>query len=507
MDTPRNPFIGYGTVVHGERFVGRDHALDMLRQHLPIHAPGSSISIVGLPKVGKSSLLEHGLMQEEARLLTDHVLPLWVNVALHPTGVELFQAFVSRSASRLARLVENPASLEAAARQALVPTPVWSELMDNVQEFFIEARRQSWSSVIVLDEFDEARHLYSGASIGASSVFQGVRELANNPRAKVVFAIVTRRPVADIEQEAGGGSTLSEVLDKYRMPLFSAEETGSLLKRLAPVGVEVSDQLRERANEMCGGHPYLSSCFCYFVAERARLGRLLDLDEVCGSRDLGTTFAEHYRKLDEFLRDVGLFEKLLEVIFGPQISVTQDDVLALEAYGLIGTGKNEEYVAFSRHYQNYLRLKSRTVDLWPVWGETERGVRAVLLTQFTSRYGDDWPSALSNAHQGAAKVLEGCRRRRAAEQRSENGDASTSLLDFTEPADLWPLLKCEWPLFAPTFKRDQGYWGPRFDEILPVRRALAHNRPIASASDRMRAEAACRDILACLNRAPTPVPA
>ncbi|HEU0301736.1 MAG TPA: hypothetical protein VFR37_19945 [Longimicrobium sp.] len=501
MNAFHNPFLGYGEVVFGERFVGRAQALDTLRQYLPVDSPGSSISITGLPKVGKSSLLEQGVMHDEPQLLERHVLPLWVNVSQHPTGSELFRSFVSLTADRLGRLVDNSTALDSMAQKALAPTPLWSDMMRNVQGFFAEVRRHSWRPVFVLDEFDDARFLYSGAT----SVFQGVRELANNPRFKVVFAIVTRRPIAEIEQEAGGGSSLSEVLHKYRMPLFSDPETEQLLQRLGQLDIEVTDALRERAAEMCGGHPYLLNCLCYEIAEHARLGqRPLDLDMVCRSRGLASTFTEHYTKIEAFLQDVGLYDKLLEIVFGPQVSVLTDHVNMLQTYGMIRPGANGEYVPFSDHYHAHLRSKARSVDLWPVWGETERAVRALLLREFTGKYGDDWPAALSRAQEPAADVLAGCRRRQEYEQRTGNGQASGSLLDFTEPSDLWRLLKCQWSLFVPTFKRDQGYWAKRFDDILPVRRALAHSRPIASASDRLHAEAACHEILACLGK---PAPA
>ncbi|HEU0298817.1 MAG TPA: ATP-binding protein [Longimicrobium sp.] len=494
MSERRNPFVGYGEVVYGERFVGREHGLALVRGYLSEPTAGSSIAIVGLPKVGKSSLLQQALMEDEARLVASRVLPLWLHTFQSLTGAELMRALVSRTADRLVWLIEDAAPIEAAAQLALAPADTWSELMHHVQEFFAEVRRRSWRPLFILDEFDAARQLYNGAT----SVFQGIRELATNPRFKVVFATISQRPVAEIEGDHGG-SSLSEVLHKYRMPLFSDEECERLLQRLTVAGIEVTDEIRACAAETCGGHPYLLSRLCYELAEQAFRGEPLDLVQACSFPGAGESFTDHYGRLEEFLRDVGLYDKLLEIVIGPQVSATRDHVAALMAYGAIRPADGGGFSPFSRHYHAYLREQTHAVDLWPLWSETERRLRALLLREFTAKYADEWPDRISKAHAGAAEVIEGCRRRQAYEEGTRSGYRAHSLLDFAEPSDLWRLLSCEWSLFVGAFGRDRAYWARRFNDILVVRRAMAHSRPIASAIEHLHAQAACQEILACLD--------
>ncbi len=50
-----NPFFGYGTVVLGERLVGRDDDIRRLSDYLMSHA--GSIGIIGEHRIGKSALI------------------------------------------------------------------------------------------------------------------------------------------------------------------------------------------------------------------------------------------------------------------------------------------------------------------------------------------------------------------------------------------------------------------------------------------------------------------
>ena len=49
-----NPFVGYGTVASGGRFVGREAEIAALRRRL--YEARSSAALIGLTRMGKSSL-------------------------------------------------------------------------------------------------------------------------------------------------------------------------------------------------------------------------------------------------------------------------------------------------------------------------------------------------------------------------------------------------------------------------------------------------------------------
>jgi hypothetical protein len=490
-----NPFIGYGEMVNGARFVGRQEAIRAVLAAVTAPAKGSSIAIIGGPKVGKSSLLWQTLMEDEAALHRQRVLPVWVNVATRPSGVELLVGLVSKALAGLESAGVLDDALARAAAAVRSEVPFWSILFDNVESFFVSAKRLGWRIVFVLDEFDAARYLYKDPA-----VLQALREFVNNPKASFVVAIASRRPLADIEAKAGGGSNFSEVVHKYWMPRFAHEEVDELLGWLQRVGISPTEEIHTLAERMCGGHPFLLNRLSYELAEYGVRGQSVNFEEVSSWAGVGNAFQDHYAELARFLSDVDLFNKLLETVFGPQITATKVDADRLQSYQLITRSGDGHYTPFSEHFLWHLRLQARTIEFWPLWSDTERGIRALLSERLSAKYGDDWPVRVAREKPAIATILDGCRERQEQEQRAGGSQAAASLLEFTNPAELWPLLKANWELVRDILAKDHGYWGSRFDTIPPVRRAMAHNRDPVSQADRLRAEAACRDILTALGR-------
>ncbi|MBK6976969.1 MAG: hypothetical protein IPH28_07445 [Cytophagaceae bacterium] len=56
-----NFFAGYGKTVYGANFIGRDAEIKKIQQRLFSKEFGN-LSIVGLPKIGKSSFAYHSLL-------------------------------------------------------------------------------------------------------------------------------------------------------------------------------------------------------------------------------------------------------------------------------------------------------------------------------------------------------------------------------------------------------------------------------------------------------------
>ena len=52
-----NPFADFGATIYGKRFIGRNHELRLIDSRLFSEAGFGALAVIGLPRVGKTSLL------------------------------------------------------------------------------------------------------------------------------------------------------------------------------------------------------------------------------------------------------------------------------------------------------------------------------------------------------------------------------------------------------------------------------------------------------------------
>ena len=71
-----NPFADFGSIVYGQRFVGREKELNVIAQRVLGDNYGN-LAIMGLPRIGKSSLAWHGIMTKKEQLQKKKIVPIF----------------------------------------------------------------------------------------------------------------------------------------------------------------------------------------------------------------------------------------------------------------------------------------------------------------------------------------------------------------------------------------------------------------------------------------------
>ena len=99
-----NPFANYGRIVHGDRFIGRKAILNNIENRI-IHPdnPGNLV-IIGMHRIGKSSLAHKAIIEQKENLTRKGVLPIWMGIASYDLSSDFFHALVKRCV----REVNNP---------------------------------------------------------------------------------------------------------------------------------------------------------------------------------------------------------------------------------------------------------------------------------------------------------------------------------------------------------------------------------------------------------------
>lgn len=411
-------------------------------------------------------------MSDRAREANPHLLPVWMNVrlvggiqGLHTQLVEkvwdLMQPHLDEIDPRLKR------SFDRATADGLE----WLEVRTRTEEFLSQVRKRGLRVVLILDEFDAAREVFR-TQPGA---FQALRAIAYNPEPNVGLVTTSRRELREIVDMADPvESTFPGIFRSVYLTCFDKEDLTALAARLDSCD---GARLVPRLFEMSGGHPYLASHLLDRLWTETQGAVPLPMDVAVRAlrEPMPPEFQQYYADLQDLMRADGRTEALLEIVLGPQLTATQDDAESLLQQGLIrksGPG----YTAFSDHFMRFLTLLSRELSPWETWNAVENGVRGLVERTFQAKYGEDWPSACRRSHPEIGDIIDRCTEMREYEQRNFGRRASTRLIDFTYPGDLFDLMSSHWGLFAPIMKKNKQYWRERFVLLKKVRNPMAHSR-------------------------------
>ena len=131
-----NPFADYGRIIHGARFIGRKTIVNNIENRI-IHPdnPGN-LAIVGMHRIGKSSLAHKVIIEQKDNLIEKGILPIWMGVASYDLSSDFFHALIKRCVREMRRLDWLSDMVQELADYALEAEDSW----DEIKDFFIEVK-------------------------------------------------------------------------------------------------------------------------------------------------------------------------------------------------------------------------------------------------------------------------------------------------------------------------------------------------------------------------------
>lgn len=494
-----NPFADYGNIVGGERFIGRNESLKVLGNRVVRPQEPGNLAVIGEPRIGKSSLVYKAIIERKDELVARKLLPIWINLGTYDRAAIFLRSLVTTCYDELEDLDWITDKIDRAFKRVLQDELSWSEGYGRIQRFFQRVRQESIRVLFILDEFDHARFLFKDDTSG----FQGLRELSYRPEWRVTFITTSRRSIRDIEIQTRAISTFDGIFHKHYLTMFDEADLGEYFTRLAAINLPVTPALKSRIDFYCGGHPYLLEMLGYELVEVFREKQQIDVDFT--AKRVEASFIDQYDRMIDLLKEDGNLTKLLQILFGPVVDVKQTEVDELIRYGFIKLTDQQDYVAFSEHFQSYLRLIEREVDLWPLWSETEKVLRQIITTKMADKLGDDWIAKLEKARPNLKDIFEKARQAQLSEEKSFGTRASRDLIDFTYPQDMFAIIFFDWKdTFQPILGYDKNYWQQCANLLAKIRNPLAHNRDhVLYEADVQKAAGYCKEILTLIKQKST----
>ena len=506
-----NPFSDYGTIVTDDRFIGRAKETDAIRNRV-LGSSYGNISIVGLPRIGKSSLVWNAIFLDKKKLLSENSILIWISFGEYCNLQEVFDDVIYE-------IEESLGSHELAPELKKIESKIIGgesnlEKRRYLKRYFKLLKQNGLKIILALDEFDNAE------SILNLQDFQFLRELSYNVETKVCLITISRKSIQELEPENGALSNFYQIFTDLRLKMFSNKDIELYWLRVVKFGLSISIEYQESIQEYCGYHPYLLDVVNHEVFNNISQFDL-NLDETFLQivDNLRLKLFNEFEAILRLMHYEGLGDKLMQMIVGPVYDINQRDVEKLLKYDIVQKmDESEHYLGFSKFFNDYLILKSSSVDIWPLWSQVEKEMRNLIKTELCELYGENWEVGFRNkfgkdrilsdgSKERKLEVLDGGEyslgligeKNRAIKQ---FGDlASTNLIDYSLPRHMFDDFMCKnWSWYENIFGGQKSDWKSVFTLLGKIRNPLAHNNPeFLSDSDKNIAEGYCKKILDKIN--------
>jgi hypothetical protein len=468
-----NPYSGRGSPVSGSRLVGRKTTLARLIERVNSE---SHCSVVGLPRMGKTSIVREAVRQSQS----NNPDLVWGYITLDAISGPI-QAY-TRILNEIEALDDGNFAIDL------------SKSHDDVYEYFLRIlrknKRMGKRTVIIIDEMDAiVRDGFPDAQVFVSRI----REVANDrDRYGLTFIFVSRRSL-DMIQGVVDTSTLAGLCEVIYLPPLDKIGLQELILRSA-YSVHIDMQVVNTLWELTGGHPFLSEVVMCEVIEISKSVLNAELIEEA-QHTQAHEFTNQYRQLENLLSQNDMFASLCELVVGPHWrNITPHTIALLKHYGLIKNTSDSSRDCMSSHFKYYLESVNRLTPSWVLLGETEKSLRYFIQDRMVSKYGYNWIDMLKNKD---LKKFEQLNELMMRDKKLFGDTASDFLLDYTYIGDLKDLIFAEWDLCRSQLGGTKSEWEGKFQHIMKVRNPMAHHRMMPD--DVLQdAEESCRYILSKL---------
>lgn len=484
----KNPVADYGGIVFGQRFVGRANELRQIEQRV-MGATYGNLAIMGLPRIGKSSLAWQAIMTKKEDLLKDKTLPIFFQVGSCDSAQAFYKQLVDYLHDELAFICDDD-RYEKFATKIIVDiqnTDDKTTIIPLVQKYFKLVKRLGYKIIYILDEFDSVQSIFS------VSDFQTLRELSTKPDTKICIVTCSRKTIQEIESKDGAISNFYGTFGEIRLGMFSQSDMLMYWERLSNV-YKLSKEYKDYIQFCVGHHPYLlDMCNDYSFRNRIFFTNINDVEEI------RIQLWHQFRTIQDTLANEGLLDKAIQLVLGPAYDVTKLEEERLLKYQFIKktdiegkievlgrlTGpssdeRDKTYMCFSDYFTIYFdRQHWESVEYWPLWTATEKAIRRIIKAYVRHEFSEDWETEIyakfghSQNWANQFNSIKGVRER----ERKTFPSASLNLIDYTMSREMYNVFMApawnDW--FQKIFVGNRKDWAAKFNFLAEIRNPMAHN--------------------------------
>ena len=496
-----NPFASAGSIVEGDAFVGRTSEIRNISERL-FGKEFGNVAIVGIPKVGKSSLMHQILMYNAENLWKERrFLVVWYTIKAGNENITrsekrtIFLRLVSDVYHFLkihneSNLIESLNEYYEIIKDQNV---VWSEFEQNILYFFEEIVYSKIRVIYCIDEFDHSKEILG------ESEYELLREISYRTSNKIAIVTSSRRSIYDIEHYTGGGSNFYGTFENVYLKPFEKDEH-ILQCRLSE---SISQEDIEKLYEIHGGHPFLNALVlksyitnynlddCLYKVNQDVLRYYSDLFYVLGKDELAD-------KVDK-----------LYCGYSDGVTETQEDYI-YNCYGIFREDTDGYIIPYCSSFDNVLRQRYRENPFSLTWPDAERAIRKCITYAMTEEYGDEnmqnWSDEIEDFPGIKKERLKKWKEQMDAEIAQYRARASRNIIDQLYPTDYAFFFKKFWADYLGDIfgnLHDLSTWEKHLNFIAnKIRNPEMHSRKnLINPEDQQKATLICQEIIECVKKA------
>ncbi len=403
----KNRFANYGNTMKGDSYVHRNKLEKQLLDRTVNYDDYGSVNVVGLQRMGKSSLVYNALEAKADEFYEKNVVIAKISANEIPTNeipttepkpnpADKFFKDMVQEVFEVMKEHNDVDEILQKRYEEFKNDDIVKEGSFSLRKFFKRIKKSDKRVVMIIDEFDYSAKIFSDFPEG----FNILRQLAYEPETHVAFIFVSRRRAEYLERKCEGISPFHNILDYVYVKGFSDEELEEYFKCCEKSGVTLDDKERETLKSITGGQPYWSDIMLKAYKEEKENNENTDLETVF-HKNIDKFHGKYggFQHTLDLLEEQGLLNKLYQIVFGPmEPDCTRSDIQTLYNYGII-VDKDKSTVISDKFY-DYLKSKEREVDFYPLWHETETGLRKILKNKLKIKeeYKPDWERHLIESY-------------------------------------------------------------------------------------------------------------
>ena len=503
-----NPFSDYGGIVYGERFVGRVNEINRIHQRVLGTAYGN-IAIMGLPRIGKSSLAWEAIMTRKEELLKENTIAVFFQTGSCKSSQGFFQHLVNLLDDELQFICDD-------SRYEKFAEPIRTTIKNNcdpvefsiaVQKYFKLVKKLGYKVIYILDEFDSVQNIFD------ISDFQMLRELSYNPSMKICLVTCSRKTIQEIEAINGALSNFYGTFSELRLGMFSKEDMADYWSKI-PEEFGITNDYKSSTDYYVGRHPFLLDVFNDFCLKNG----IIQLNDESLLIEIRLALWHQFKTFQDTLKHENLLDKAVQLVIGPAYNVTSMQEEKLLKYQFINLVDNEKkvnvlgrlmgpsidgksYVCFSNYFTIFFDKEHwESIDYWPLWTDTEKRIRGLIKIYINKCYSADWETELVAKFGSNKTWFERFESLKKVRERNKQmfTNASDNLVDYTLTRDMYDIfMSVAWQdWFGKIFEGPKKDWSKKFTFLADIRNPMAHNnREFISQEVIQNATEVCNDII------------
>ncbi|MBQ4050393.1 MAG: ATP-binding protein [Oscillospiraceae bacterium] len=464
-----NNIFQIGNQVSGPAFIGRKALVEDIRKRVIYNGTRCTLSFVGLPRIGKSSLVANAL--DPALLREAGIVYVFTSISSHESFETLWQSIVASIWRQLKMMGLEDEIVTMAYEEYTMQPPIYAMIKEPL-EFFFEAIKKNLNTriVLVLDEFDKAAEIF----LGKRHYFEFIRDISSKTCYSISTITISRRQLINIEADAYGNSTFQHIFDSIQVHGFNDADMEEYWNIFDREGAFLSDENREALAHYAGRSPYLLSIFGSNLCEQINRGSSPDVHAVYYEK--AVNIRNYFDSIvHQMQRDESL-NKLLQLVVGPKYDLKASDLDWYIGAGYIEVAADGSYYVISESCTRRFRELSVEMPIWPIVMDREKRLKVMLDRAMKDILGSDWMYRCRLDENLCAFVDFSAADQNITREWKYYHIAS-SLLDVLSLGDVVKFIRFYWDQGIRAYFNNLDYsqWKDGFDLLQRARNALAHN--------------------------------